>query len=244
MTFETVFPDPREAADHGLLAVGGDYRPELLLAAYAQGIFPWPNQGMPHAWFSPNPRMVLLPEELHVSRSLRKTLRQERFRITFDTAFDAVMHRCATVDRPDQAGTWISKELMAGFAALHRLGLAHSVECWADERLVGGLYGLGLGTVFCGESMFHLERDASKVAFVALVRRLQAWQFRMVDCQVYTEHLEKLGAREWDREDFLVQLKAAVRQPTRRGPWSEGVEIESHGSPGTGEVLRQGAEQT
>ncbi len=217
----TAFPDPRRAADHGLVAVGGDYRPEVLLAAYAQGIFPWPDDGFPHAWFSPNPRMVLLPEELHVSRSLRKLLRQGRFRVSFDTAFDEVVRRCAEVPRPGQRGTWISDELMAGFRELHRLGFAHSVEAWRGDRLAGGLYGLALGSVFCGESMFHAETGASKVAFVALVERLRAWGFRMVDCQVYTELMDSLGAREWPRDDFLDALEVAVREPTRRGLWAD-----------------------
>ena len=215
------FPDPRGAADHGLVAVGGDYRPEMLLTAYAHGIFPWPCEGLSHAWFSPNPRMVLLPEELHISRSLRKTLRLGRFRVTFDTAFEEVILLCAAAERPGQSGTWISDELIAGFLELHRLGVAHSVECWREERLVGGLYGLGLGMVFCGESMFHTERDASKVAFVTLVERLRGWGFRLVDCQIHTRHLEQLGAREWDRDDFLDQLEMAVQYPTRRGPWTE-----------------------
>ena len=201
------FPDPRQAEDHGLVAIGGDYRPEMLITAYAHGIFPWPTEGFAHAWFSPNPRMVLVPEELHVSRSLAKTLRQGRFRVTFDTAFEQVMHGCAAAPRPGQGGTWISEELMAGFAELHELGFAHSVESWRGDRLVGGVYGLALGGVFCGESMFHTERDASKVAFATLVERLRAWGFRMIDCQVHTGHLERLGAREWPRDHFLDELE-------------------------------------
>ena len=214
------FPDPRQAEDHGLVAIGGDYRPEMLITAYAHGIFPWPTEGFAHAWFSPNPRMVLVPEELHVSRSLAKILRRGRFRVTFDTAFEQVMHGCAAAPRPGQGGTWISQELMAGFAELHELGFAHSVESWRGDRLVGGVYGLALGGVFCGESMFHTERDASKVAFVTLVERLHAWGFRMIDCQVHTDHLERLGAREWSRDRFLDELELAIRDPTRRGSWS------------------------
>ena len=224
MIENTGFPDPRQAADHGLVAVGGDYRPELLITAYAHGIFPWPTEGVSHAWFSPNPRMVLVPEELHISRSLRKTRRQGRFRVTFDTAFEEVMRGCAAARRAGQRGTWISEELMTGFAALHDMGFAHSVESWHGDRLAGGLYGLALGSVFCGESMFHAERDASKVAFVALVDQLRAWSFRMVDCQVYNEHLETLGAREWHRDDFLDELELAIREPTRRGQWTHRIE--------------------
>ncbi len=212
------FPDPRQAEDHGLVAIGGDYRPEMLITAYAHGIFPWPTEGFSHAWFSPNPRMVLTPEELHVSRSLRKTLRQGRFRVTFDTAFERVMRRCAATPRAGQNGTWISEDLMAGFAELHQLGFAHSVESWRSDRLVGGVYGLALGGVFCGESMFQAERDASKVAFVTLVERLRAWGFRMIDCQVHTPHLESLGAREWPRDRFLDELELAIHDPTPRHP--------------------------
>ena len=215
------FPDPRLADDDGLLAIGGDFSAERLLAAYASGIFPWPCRGMPYAWFSPNPRMVLYPEDLRVSRSLRKVLRRERFRITFDQAFDDVAAACAAVRRRHETGTWIVPSLRRGFGELHRLGLAHSVEVWDGEELVGGLYGLALGAVFCGESMFHHVRDASKVAFVHLIERLRAWDFHFIDCQVHTEHLESLGAREIDRDDFLDALAEAIREPTRRGDWGE-----------------------
>ncbi len=221
------FPDPRQAADHGLVAVGGDYRPEMLVTAYAHGIFPWPTDGLDHAWFSPNPRMVLLPGELHVSRSLRKTMRKGRFHITYDTAFGEVICRCAGARRAGQRGTWITDELTAGFTELHELGLAHSIESWRGDRLVGGLYGLALGSIFCGESMFHAETDASKVAFVTLVDQLQAWGFRMVDCQTYTRHLEQFGAREWPRGHFLDELELAVRDPTRRGKWTRTVESDT-----------------
>lgn len=215
------FPDPRQAEDHGLVAIGGDYRPELLITAYAHGIFPWPTEGAAHAWFSPNPRMVLIPEELHVSRSLARTLRKGHFRVTFDTAFTEVMRACAAAPRPGQGGTWITDDLMAGFAELHEQGFAHSVESWHRDRLVGGVYGLALGAVFCGESMFHTERDASKVAFATLVNRLRHWSFRMVDCQVHTEHLERFGAREWHRDHFLDELELAIQAPTRRGQWTD-----------------------
>ncbi len=226
------FPDPRQAADHGLVAVGGDYRPELLVTAYAHGIFPWPTKGLSHAWFSPNPRMVLLPEQLHVSRSLRKTLRKGRFHVTYDTAFDQVMGCCADAERGGQRGTWITDELMVGFTQLHELGLAHSVESWHGDRLAGGLYGLALGGVFCGESMFHTETDASKVAFVTLVDRLRLWGFRMVDCQSHNRHLAQFGARKWPREHFLDDLELAIREATRRGKWTRTEEIPFHPPPG------------
>ena len=214
------FPDPREAPDHGLVAVGGSYHPRVLIAAYASGIFPWPHPGMPHAWFSPNPRMVLRPRDLHVSRSLRKTIRKGRFRVTWDTCFERVIDGCAAAYRPGQGGTWISGELRRGFLELHRLGIAHSVETWLHDRLVGGLYGISLGAMFGGESMFFAERDASKVAFVALVERLRDWGFRFLDCQIHTEHLEAFGAREWPRDRFLDELARALEEPTRRGKWT------------------------
>lgn len=214
------FPDPRYADDHGLVAVGGSYHPRMLIAAYASGIFPWPSRGLPHAWFSPNPRLILQPEDLHVSRRLLKTIRKGRFHTTWDSCFERVIRRCAAAERPEQGGTWISDELIAGFLELHRLGFAHSVETWCGDRLAGGLYGLSLGAMFCGESMFHRERDASKVAFVALVERLRRWDFRFVDCQIHTSHLESFGAREWSRDRFLEELTAALGEPTRRGRWT------------------------
>ncbi|HEX9733451.1 MAG TPA: leucyl/phenylalanyl-tRNA--protein transferase [Thermoanaerobaculia bacterium] len=215
------FPDPRWADDYGLVALGGDYRPERLLAAYACGIFPWPSEGLPHAWFSPNPRLVLRPDELCLSRSLRKTLRKGRFRVTYDLAFDDVIRHCAAASRPNGAGTWLTPELVRGLRRLHRLGFAHSVESWRGDELAGGLYGVSLGTLFCGESMFFRQRDASKVALVHLAERLRSWGFRMIDCQVHTDHLARLGAREWPRDRFLDELGLAVREPTRRGPWTD-----------------------
>lgn len=213
------FPDPREASDHGLVAVGGSYHPRMLIAAYASGIFPWPLRGMPHAWFSPNPRMILRPRDLHVPRRLRKTIRQGRFRVTWDTAFERVIRGCAAAYRPGQGGTWISGELIRGFLELHRLGVAHSVETWHRGRLAGGLYGVSLGAMFGGESMFFRQRDASKVAFVALVERLRDWGFHFLDCQIHTGHLELFGASEWPRDRFLDALARALDEPTRRGSW-------------------------
>jgi len=194
--------------------------PQILLGAYASGIFPWPSRELPYAWFSPNPRMVLRPEELHVSRSLLKTIRKQRFRTTRDTRFEQVIRACAAAYRPGQGGTWINEELIQGFLGLHRMGLAHSVETWNGRRLVGGLYGISLGSVFCGESMFQRQTDASKVAFVALVEKLREWQFRLVDCQVHTDHLAQFGAREWPRDRFLDELQTALEAPTHRGSWT------------------------
>lgn len=214
------FPDPRRAEPGGLLAVGGDLSPERLLAAYAQGIFPWYEEE-PVLWFSPDPRWVLVPKELRVARSLAKVLRQDRFAVRFDTAFDRVVEACATAPRPGQHGTWITPAMRAAYGRLHRLGFAHSVEAWRGDALAGGLYGVSLGSAFFGESMFARESDASKVAFVHLVRRLESWDFRLVDCQVETAHLRRFGAAPWSRARFLEELDRALRVPTRRGAWSD-----------------------
>jgi leucyl/phenylalanyl-tRNA--protein transferase len=181
------------------------------------GIFPW--QGEPLHWHSPDPRMVLLADELVVARSLRKAIRRDRFRLTLDTAFERVMTECATVPRPGQDGTWITPAMIRSYTDLHRRGVAHSVETWRGDALVGGLYGLSLGAAFFGESMFAHEANASKVAFVALVEQLERWGIPLVDCQVYTEHLASFGAREWPRRDFLAALHEALGRPTRLGPW-------------------------
>lgn len=215
------FPDPRDAPDHGLLAVGGHFAPHVLLAAYSRGIFPWPSELFPHAWYSPDPRFVLLPDEVHLSRSLRKTLRQGTFEVTFDRAFPEVMARCAAAERRGQDGTWISHELQRGFLALHRLGYAHAVEAWQDGKLVGGVYGLALGGVFCGESMFALRPDASKVAFAHLLEHLRRQAFHFIDCQVHTPHLERFGAREIRRDEFLDRLARALKMKTEVGRWEE-----------------------
>jgi leucyl/phenylalanyl-tRNA--protein transferase len=212
-----VFPPPEKGPRRGPIAVGGDLRPERLLLAYSMGIFPW--QGQPLHWHSPDPRMVLLADEVKVSRSLRRTLRRGAFGLTLDTAFADVMVACATTPRPGQDGTWITPGMVVSYTELHRRGIAHSVEVWRDEALVGGLYGLSLGAAFFGESMFSRETDASKVAFVALVEQLRAWSIRLVDCQVYTPHLASLGAREWPRRVFLEALRTALEKKTRLGPW-------------------------
>ena len=212
-----VFPPPERGPRRGPIAVGGDLRPERLLLAYSMGIFPW--QGEPLHWHSPDPRMVLLADELEVSRSLRRSIRRGVFRVTLDTDFTEVMIACATMPRPGQDGTWITPEMVESYTELHRRGVAHSVEAWRGETLVGGLYGLSLGAAFFGESMFAREANASKVAFVALVEQLRRWSIPLVDCQVYTGHLASLGAREWPRRDFLTALHAALGRPTRLGPW-------------------------
>ena len=213
------FPDPALAEPDGLLAVGGDLRPERLLEAYARGIFPWFDDRSPILWWSPDPRLVLAPEELHVSRSLARTLRRGTFRVTADTAFDSVIRRCAEKGRPGQRGTWITPEMIDAYCALHRLGFAHSFEAWEGETLVGGLYGVSLGAVFFGESMFADAPDASKVAFARGVAWLASRGVGLVDCQVRTDHLVSLGARELPRREFLARVEAALKAPTLRGRW-------------------------
>lgn len=190
---------------NGLLAIGGDLSPQRLIKAYRQGIFPWYNEGQPILWWSPNPRAVLFPGQLKVSRSLSKTLKKDRFVITVDHAFQDVIRACAG-PRRDSMGTWITGELEAAYLRLHTLGVAHSVETWVHGELAGGLYGVALGRVFFGESMFHHHRDASKVALVHLVRQLQRWDYRLIDCQVSSGHLASLGAAEIDRAEFLDLL--------------------------------------
>ena len=213
------FPDPREAEEEGLLAFGGDLRPERLLSAYAQGIFPW-YESSPILWFSPDPRMVLVPRELRISRSLKKTLRQNLYTVSLDTAFERVIRACAEIPRSDQDGTWITPEMIDAYVGLHHMGYAHSTEAWQDGELVGGAYGISLGSVFFGESMFATESDASKVAFVSLVQQLEAWEVGLVDCQMSTPHLASFGATEWTRDMFLDALTRGTEQPTQMGPWS------------------------
>lgn len=191
----------------GLLAVGGDLAPERILSAYRQGIFPWFSPGQPILWWSPDPRAVLLPEKLKVSRSLRKTINKGGFQVTFDTAFEQVIRACATTPRRGQPGTWITGEMQQAYIKLHRMGYAHSAESWSGDELVGGLYGLRLGRVFYGESMFSRRTDASKVAFVHLVRKLQEEGVMLIDCQVTTDHLLSLGAEEIPRRRFIELLQ-------------------------------------
>jgi leucyl/phenylalanyl-tRNA---protein transferase len=216
---QIAFPPAELADESGLLAVGGGLEPERLLLAYASGIFPWYSEGQPILWHAPDPRMVLLSSELHVNRSLRKTLAKTELQVTLDTAFVEVVQRCAEAERPEQDGTWITDEMLSAYARLHELGFAHSCETWRDGQLVGGLYGVSIGDVFFGESMFAAESDASKIAFVRLIRELQSWGVELIDCQVHTEHLERFGAREWSRARFQEALGNALQRPTRTGPW-------------------------
>jgi len=214
-----LFPDPALADPSGLLGVGGDLDPERVLTAYRSGIFPWYSQGQPILWWSPDPRMVLFTEELRIQRSLAKRIRQQRYRITLDRAFAEVVERCALTARPDQRGTWITTEMSEAYAHLHALGHAHSVEAWEGDELVGGLYGVAVGRLFSGESMFATAPDASKIAFVHLVTQLREWGFPLIDCQVHTPHLERFGAREIPRRDYLAALRDVLTYPNRIGRW-------------------------
>jgi leucyl/phenylalanyl-tRNA--protein transferase len=202
----------------GLLAVGGDLSEDRLLLAYRSGIFPWYGPGQPILWWSPDPRLVLFPGRLRVARSLAKTIRKGTFSITIDQAFDAVISACAE-PRPGQAGTWITQEMMAAYRELHAAGYAHSVECWREGKLAGGLYGVAIGRAFFGESMFARTTDASKVAFVGLVRQLSRWGFPLIDCQVHTAHLASLGAEMIPRREFTRILEHACQQPEPNTPW-------------------------
>ena len=215
------FPHPSLAEPDGLLAVGGDLSLERLVLAYSCGIFPWYSDPEPVLWWSPDPRFVLFPDQLRVGRTLRRTLRRAPHRLTADTAFDEVVARCASVRRPGQRGTWITAAMRQAYGEAHRHGIAHSVEAWAGERLVGGAYGLEIGRAFCGESMFALEPDASKVAFVHLVRFVRRRGALLVDCQMETEHLARFGAVAVPREDFLERLGRAVEAGISAGSWTE-----------------------
>ncbi len=207
--FQPHFPDPSEASPEGIVAFGGDLHPYRLLQAYRQGIFPWYSKNEPILWWSPDPRLIMNLDDFKLRRSLKKKL--ERFEIRFDTAFTEVMRQCAMKPRPGQKGSWILDEVIEGYTQLHKMGYAHSVEAYQDGRLVGGLYGVAIGGVFCGESMFAHVSDASKVAFAVLVEKLKAWGFDFIDCQVPTEHLKSLGAIEVARDYFLMLLQEALK---------------------------------
>jgi leucyl/phenylalanyl-tRNA--protein transferase len=215
----TPFPPLDSALPSGLLAAGGDLSAQRLLDAYRHGIFPWYSEGDPILWWSPDPRMVLFPDELNISRSLAKTLRNRRHVISFDSRFDAVVQACAA-PRSGQPGTWITADMQAAYSQLHSLGFAHSVETWMDGELAGGLYGVAIGRVFYGESMFSAKPDASKLALVALVRHLQNEGFGVIDCQMHTRHLASLGARDIPRITFSRLLSELVDYPRVPGNWA------------------------
>ena len=210
LTEDLLFPPPALAEEDGLLAVGGDLSRDRILLAYSMGIFPWYSDSSPILWWSPDPRLVLIPAELKVSRSLRQVIKKGVFSVTMDTTFERVIRNCAEVNRRGQQGTWITEEMIGAYIRLHCAGYAHSVESWDSGELVGGLYGIALGKVFFGESMFAIKSNASKVAFITLVQYLKKLSFSFIDCQVTTEHLKSLGAKEVSRKKFLQMLKKAL----------------------------------
>ena len=226
-----VFP-PVHLAEDGLLALGGDLRPERLILGYTKGIFPWYAENLPILWHSPDPRMVMTTSDLAIQRSLKKQIKRRPYELTMDTAFEQVLAGCAQVPRPGQNGTWLIPEMVDAYNKLHVLGFAHSIEAWQGRELVGGLYGVSLGAAFFGESMFATAPDASKIAFAATVRQLDAWHIGLVDCQVHTDHLERFGAYEIPRLDYLQMLAVALDEPTRRGTWSFDLDLAAFAAAG------------
>jgi leucyl/phenylalanyl-tRNA---protein transferase len=219
LTDSFVFPPPELADESGIIAIGGDLSPERLILAYQTGIFPWYNEGDPIIWHSPDPRFVLIPENLKVPKSMNKVFNQKIFHYTFDKCFDQVIKECSISSRPGQQGTWILPEMIEAYCELHRLGYAHSVEVWKENELVGGLYGISLGKCFFGESMFSKADNASKAALIVLTRKLDEVGFLIIDSQVYTRHIAKLGAEEIPREKYLSVLHKGLQFRTIRGNW-------------------------
>jgi len=220
LTRKIIFPPPELADPDGLLAVGGDLSPKRLLMAYRMGIFPWFSTGEPILWWSPDPRLVLEPAGIHISKSLHKEIRQKKYEIRLDTAFPSVIEACAAAPRKIGDGTWITEEMKIAYIRLHELGFAHSIECWQGENLVGGLYGVSIGRIFCGESMFSRLPNTSKISLVALADVLKSKDFHLIDCQIPTSHLISLGAFELKRAEFLKRLEKAVQYPSLTGKWS------------------------
>ena len=226
-----VFP-PVHLAEDGLLALGGDLRPERLILGYTKGIFPWYAENLPILWHSPDPRMVMTTRDLVIQRSLKKQIRRKPYVLRMDSAFEQVLAGCAATPRPGQHGTWLIPEMVDAYMKLHVLGFAHSIEAWADGELVGGLYGVSLGAAFFGESMFAKAPDASKIAFAACVRQLDAWHIGLIDCQVHTDHLERFGAYEIPRRDYLEMLRHALDEPTKRGTWEFDLDLDQFAATG------------
>jgi leucyl/phenylalanyl-tRNA--protein transferase len=219
LTNDLIFPPPQHASEEGLLAVGGDLSQERILLAYRMGIFPWYSDNEPILWWSPDPRLVLYPREIHISKTLKRIIKKDVFQITMDTAFERVIKACAHVHENSDGGTWIVNDMVNAYHQLHLSGFAHSVETWHEGELVGGLYGVSLGRSFFGESMFSLMSNASSAALVALAGYLNDHSFDMIDCQVTTSHLKNFGAREIPRKRFLEQLKESLAEPTITGKW-------------------------
>jgi leucyl/phenylalanyl-tRNA--protein transferase len=211
--FSHTFPDPSAACDEGILAYGGDLNPNRILKAYMKGIFPWYNKNDPILWWSPNPRMVLSLDEFKCSKSLKRTVQKKIFEIKFNSAFEEVMKQCAKVSRKGQKDTWILPQIIEAYGILHNMGFAHSFEAYYEGKLVGGGYGIAMGDIFTGESMFALKNDASKVAFYHLVKHLKQKGFSLIDCQISTAHLKSLGAKEISREAFLSLIQIALQKP-------------------------------
>ncbi len=220
LSSDLYFPDPRKAEKDGLLAIGGDLSPDRVLLAYEQGIFPWFSDSDPLMWWSPDPRCVLYLDKLKISKSMRNILNRQDYRISFDQAFEEVIMHCGNAPRKEE-GTWITNEIMDSYKSLHSIGVAHSVEVWKGDKLVGGLYGLSLGRMFFGESMFSLESNASKLAFVHLIGFLKKNDFGIIDCQIYNPHLGSLGAENIDRDLYLDLLESSLKQDSMHGKWNE-----------------------
>lgn len=220
LTKAVAFPSPHLANEDGLIAVGGDLSIERLILAYKMGIFPWYSDDSPILWWSPDPRLILIPSEFVVSRSLRAIIKKRYFTVTFDTCFDDVIKMCALIRLSKGQETWITNDMVTAYKRLHREGYAHSVECWFEGNLVGGLYGVSIGKAFFGESMFSLHSNSSKVALYELVKRLQQWAFEFIDCQIITSHLMSMGAKLVSREAFLRMLSNAIAHPSRLGKWT------------------------
>jgi leucyl/phenylalanyl-tRNA--protein transferase len=219
MPYNYVFPDPLKADKDGLLAAGGDLSAEALISAYSAGIFPWYDADSPILWWSPDPRLVLFPERFKISYTLMQTIKRERYSVRFDHDFPAVIRNCANVKRRNQKGTWINPDMQQAYINLYQLGYAHSVEMYSGSELAGGLYGVSLGRAFFGESMFHHQADASKVALYHLVEQMKKWEFHFIDAQQPTAHLKSLGAEEIPRKEFLKRLARSLEYTTRRGSW-------------------------
>ncbi|MEL6194281.1 MAG: leucyl/phenylalanyl-tRNA--protein transferase [Bacteroidota bacterium] len=224
LTEEHIFPHPELANEEGILAIGGDLHPDRLLLAYKNGIFPWYSPGEPIIWWSPDPRFVLFPGNLKVSKSMKQILRKEVFKVTINQAFREVMRQCQKTKRKGQAGTWITDEMINSYAKLHWKGIAHSVEVWENDELVGGLYGVSFGKCFFGESMFSHKSNASKAGFLTLVKVLEREGFALIDCQVHTDHLESLGAGMISRKEFLTQLENHLNPSF---PWKGWIDLET-----------------
>ena len=218
---QIIFPDPSNANPEGLLAYGGNLEPETIIQAYTQGIFPWYDESSPIMWWSPDPRMVLFPKEMKISNSLKHTLNSRKYKCSFDQSFKEVISQCARVSRAGQKGTWITSEMQKAYLKLHKMGLAHSVETWKNDQLIGGLYGISLGSAFFGESMFHHMPDASKVALYYLNEHIKKWNFDFIDAQTPTSHLKSMGAKEISRDKFLNLLGKSMKKPNKTGSWTK-----------------------